>query len=141
MGKALVLGRPVDEVIKEIGEAFPVWFEKLNLIVGLTSLTFAVLAYKSARPELFGWLLLIVIMGVVYSIRHYFPKLHRELRKKKNKSELEVVVLKSLEARYLSMSRTFIDGPIYWVGIGALFAVANGFKVFATQKLLPLLGM
>jgi hypothetical protein len=57
----LVLGKSPIDVIKGVGDAFPVWFEKLNLVVGLTALGFATIAFKSARPELYGWLFFIII--------------------------------------------------------------------------------
>ncbi len=134
-----VLDMDVNEFVAEMEEQFPIWFEKLNLVVGLGSLGFAFVAFKSEHSELVGWFLFVIMVGVILSIRHYFPKKLKLLRKKKEKTLLEKVVLKGVESEFLGVSKFFVDGFVYWVGLFSLFAVANGFKTVLHTKILPVL--
>ena len=135
-----VLGQRPSEIITKISNAFPVWFEKLNLVVGLTALGFAVYAFKSEHPEIYGWFFILAILVVMFALRHYFPKDLKSLRKKKDKSLLESVVLKGIESHFLSMRKSLVEAPVYWIGLGSLFSVANGFKAVFVSKVLPFLG-
>lgn len=137
--KNKVLEMEASEFIQVMEDKFPTWFEKLNLNVGLVSLGFAMLAFKSDEPELMAWALFLVVLGVVYALRHYFPKELKDLRKKKDKSTLEKVIHKGVEKEFLGVSKIFFSGIVYWVGLASLFAVANGFKDVFLTKLLPLL--
>ena len=133
-----VLNMQANEFVAEMEEQFPTWFEKLNLVVGLVSLGFAALAFKSEEPELVGWFLFIVVLGVMYSIRHYFPNNLKLLRTKKEKTTLEKVILKGVESQFLGLSKVVVGGFVYWVGLLSLFAVANGFKTTLLTKILPI---
>jgi len=127
------------EFVNEMEDQFPTWFEKLNLVVGLVSLGFAALAFKSDQPELVGWFLFVIVLGVMYSIRHYFPRNLKLLRNKKEKTILEKVVLKGVESQFLGLSKIVVGGFVYWVGLLSLFAVANGFKTVLLTKILPII--
>ena len=133
-----VLGRSPHEIVQEISEAMPTWVEKLNLIVGMAAITFSVIALNSKYTELVAWAFLIVTFLVVFAIQHYFPPHIKDLRKKREKSDLEYVVLKGVEAHYFGFKNTLLNLSLYWVGLCFLFAVANGFKGLFLQKILPL---
>lgn len=135
-----VLGKAPSDVVSEIAEAMPTWMEKLNLVVGMAAITFSVIALNSNYTEAVAWCFLGVILLVARAIEHYFPPHIKELRKKRQKSDLESIILKGVEAHYLGFRSTFSSLPLYWVGVGFLFAVASGAKGLFLQKILPLLG-
>jgi len=126
------------EFIEKMENDIPTWFEKMNITVGLTSLGFASLAFKSDYPELLAWCFIIVVFGVSYSLRHYFPQDLKRLRKKDEKTILEKVILRGVESEFLRFKKVIFDGFVFWVGLLSLFAVASGFKTLLLIKILPL---
>ena len=130
----------IEKIIEETKEDLKTWFEKLNLIIGLTAIGFAGFFFKSKHPEIFAWFFIIVIFITLYVIRHYFPTSIKKLRAKKNKSEAEIILLKGMEAHFLNIRKSFKEAPLYWIGMLLLLAVANGFKEFFSSKILIIFG-
>lgn len=130
----------IEEFIEQIKKDLKIWFEKLNLVVGAVALGFASIAYKTNHSELLGWFFIAIIFAFYSSIKHYFPEDLKRLKNKKNKSEIELVVLKGVESHFLNIRKSFKEAPLLWIGIASLFAVANGFKNFFESKIIPLIG-
>lgn len=135
----MVLGREPNEIVEEIAGSMPIWVEKLNLVVGLSAITFSVISLNCKYTELVAWCFLGIIFLVFLAIKHYFPPHIKSLRQKKNKSELEYVILKGVEAHFFGFKNMFFSSSLYWVGICLLFAIANGAKGLFLDKVLPLL--
>lgn len=127
------------EIVGDVANAVPEWFEKLNIVVGLWCLGAAIMCFKSEHPELYAWLSIIVMFLILVALRRYFPPHIQELRKKKNKTDLEQVILKGCQSHFFGIKTSLLPLSLYWIGFGSLFAIASGFKGFFLTKVLPLL--
>jgi hypothetical protein len=136
----LDLNMKIDEFILKIKSDLKIWFEKLNLVIGAVALGFTGLAYKSSHPELLGWIFIFVIFAFLHSIRHYYPEELKKLQEKKTKKEAELVLLKGVESHFLSLRKSLREAPLFWIGIGSLFAVSSGLKTLVETKILPIIG-
>ena len=129
------------DLVEEISRQTSGWFRKLNEAVGLTAFTLGLGCLWSEQPEFYGWVSFAFVLLLMWSLRSYFPQRVREIRNNKNRSEIEEVVAKGIEAHFFSARKTFKETPVFYVGLIFLWLVANGLHGFLNNKIFPLLGL
>jgi len=113
--------------VKNIKRKTSLWIKELNTVIGLTSFLIALSCLGTNCPQFYAWIGIFIILLLLFSIRHFFPKEIKFLRQKKDKNDFEEIILKGIEAHFLGIRKTFKEAPIFWIGIYFLFLVAVGF--------------
>lgn len=124
--KDLVLEQKPDEFIKKLKKDLDTWVEYLNDIVGALAFTLAVASLGTNHPEIIARISLAFIILIMLIRQSHFPRTLKELRRKKDKTDLEIIVQKGIEAHYFSVTTSIVNGAVYFVGIIALLIVAFG---------------
>jgi len=120
-----------EEIVSDIGEKISTWFSHLNEIIGATSFALGLGCLGTAHPQIYALLSLFFVFGLIKAIARYsFPNNLKKLKDKKNKSDLEEVLLKGMESHFFNLRKTFIEAPVYWLGITFLIFVFAGLNDF-----------
>lgn len=133
--RSLILNALPEDIVLKTGKKTKIWFKQLNNIIGATSFALALGCLGTNHPKIYGTISLIFIFAIVFTINNHFPSEIKELRNKKNKSDLEQVLLKGMEAHFLGFRKTLKEGIVYWVGIGFLLSVIIGLEDAITKFL------
>ena len=129
----LILGLTPYELVKNTRESIPKWFKAANEIIGLASFSFALGCLGTNHPKIYASISFLFICFLMLSIRSRFPSTLKQLRDKPDKTDLEEVFLKGMESHFLSIRITFIEAPIYWLGLVFLLSVLLGIDGFINQ--------
>ncbi len=122
----------IDIMERETGK----WFAFLNEIVGIVAFGFGLACLSLDNSQLYAWISLIFIFSIMFSAKHKFPQAVVWLRKKKNKTSYEQVILKGVESEFLGIRRSFRENVIFLFGLAFLIFVALGFNTKVKEPLI-----
>lgn len=104
------------------------WEMLMNLAVAPVAFAGAITALGSPneRRQLVAWLAIAFVATLGVAVRKEFPGLIRELRARKNRSLVDEIHLRGLEAYYLSGAAMIKRFPALYLGMLLLAATAAG---------------
>lgn len=112
--------------IRKMESEFERWQEFLNFMLGFFSFNAALACLSLGNPQLYATISFLFFLIAGYSGMNRFPQTYKDLRDKKDRTDLEEVWFLGIKSKFFGLSVFVKKLPVYWFGLLILGLVAGG---------------